>query len=77
MSGRTSIEGLDKEGGRMESYDIKVFRVGTREGIYNRIKLITDVKCQFRKDMSYDCVTVFLHRFVTSNTVRYLCDFTI
>ncbi len=51
MSGRTSTEGLDKEGGMMESYDIKVFRVGTREGIYNRIKLITDVKCQFRKDM--------------------------
>ncbi len=51
MLGRTSIEGLDKEGGRMESYDIKIFRVGTREGIYNRIKLIIDVKYQFRKDM--------------------------
>ncbi len=33
----------------MESYDIKGFRVGTREGIHNRLKLITDVKCQFRK----------------------------
>ncbi len=33
----------------MESYDTEGVRVGTMEGIYNRIKLITDVKCQFRK----------------------------
>ena len=39
----------EQGGGKMESYDIKGFRVGTREGIHNRIKLITDVKCQFRK----------------------------